>query len=308
MVTAQTLSSTRTSDTANGSRLLLAAAGVVTIALGAAWFFFADRSFEESVASFDESALSNAAAFFAHDVATEKRGLESSVRALSDDARIRVTLATPKIDAATIEDVLKDVCEASGAAACAVLTETGKMRGVVGMEAFRDVDLSSSAVVRHAAVSTSASAVWPFPNRMLIVALAPIRAGSELTGFLMIANDLNKEILSVIAREMSVESALVINSAVAGSSEPPNQPLLAMAPSLDVDRTTPISAGREYVGRATRIDEVATGGKVAWFVPKGHRKKELHRLGLIVVGPSVLLAVNGVLLLFCAARAGRSRR
>src|SRR5262245_31544235 len=201
MVTAQALSSTR-SGTANGSRLLFELAGVVTIVLGVAWFFFAQRSFEDSVSAFDESALSTASAFFNHDVATEKRVLEASVRALSDDARIRVTLATPKIDAATIEDVLKDVCDASGAAACAVLTETGKMRGVVGMEAFRDVDLSSSAVVRHAAVSSSASAVWSFPNRVLIVALAPIRAGQELTGFLMVANDMNKEILSVIAREI----------------------------------------------------------------------------------------------------------
>ena len=187
------------------------------------------------------------------------RQLESVARVLVDDARIRTTLATPGIDAATIEDVLTDLQKASGHAAYAVLDARGVVRASVGVDALRQLDLGTSALVKQARESTSTSDVWVLGGRPLLLALAPVRLGDELSAFLVVGDVLAPELLapgpditaSVIAGDRVVggaEAAFVIPAATAAAQGQ------ALVPG-----TTP-----ERIARALPLSHEAVGATLVW--------------------------------------------
>jgi hypothetical protein len=272
--------------------VLGAAIMVLGVVTAGAVTYASKLSFDRGLEDLDRVTLETAGALLSSTIASEQRLLESSARALSDDARIRVTLATPDIDRATIEDVLADLRQASEAALVAILTPTGAVRALTGHEALKDLDMSSSAVVKRAGTSASASGVWTFPDRLVIVALAPIRAGNELDGFLLIGNDLSQETLGQVASQLGVIGALVVHERVVRSA-PVGTPeaLLETAVSMETDRLIRIPFAQPYVARTTRLDPNPAGAKVTWFTPLYSRRGAFGLLSILIFAPVALVTI-----------------
>lgn len=276
-----------------------AVAGVTIVAVGAC-MAAALGAVDAHLAAGDERALKAADAGLKAMIERDSKALLSQVRTLSDDARIREPLATPTIDDATIEDLLGDLRASSGYEVMAVLDKAGSVRALSGAQTLRGADLGSTEAVKQAAEQGAAGDVWSFADRLMLVAVTPIRLGSEVVAYLLVGNGLDQAAITQTAARHQVVAGLVLNEQLSGASveDPAIKAALGEAAKLSGEASGVVGAGR-YLARLSRVDRTR-GGRVAWMIERHHERGELSALttflwaafGVLVVGVSAVAFIG----------------
>lgn len=276
--------------------LLMLGTGFAMMALAATASWFASRSFEQSLSRLDEQALRQAGVALERAIERQRAHALSEIRLLADDNRVRATVITPRFDEATVRDVLEDLRAASGASVLAVLDVAGKVGAVSGLEALKKDSLGQTAAVKGAMEKPTAD-VWSFPDRVLVIAVAPVLSGNQVAALLMIGFELGGAALAAVEQTVGVAGALVVADKVVARSTTDAALVAGLGSALAVtDGQSQLIAGpRPFLARATRTSDSAAGARAVWLVPRH------HQAGLFGPVPQALwmpvLAVVAMLLL-----------
>lgn len=183
--------------------LIFAMVGIVIMVVLTLWLQAELRRASEATR---QDVLAMASATFQDVIEQTRFNTSAQVRVMADDARIRTTLATPGIDPATIEDVLKDMLQAGSMNHLALLDSQRKVIAIAGDDTLRGGDFGNSALFRDARGST----MWSSTDRLLAAAYAPVNLGFEqysLLGTTALAQDR----LNRLGERWNLSVALVLN-------------------------------------------------------------------------------------------------
>ena len=221
----------------------------------------------------------------------ERARLIAAVRVLADDTRIRSTGLTTGFDEGTIRDVLEDLKKASNVSVLAVLDSGGKVRAITGAQELSQMDLSSSPVIK-AAREGPASSFWTLPDQVLIISVAPIHAGPQISALLLMGIVLGTHELGAVQRTVGVRCAVFTGERlVASSSDEPKLGEIFKSAIAIADGDDHVVPGhQEFLSRVTRTNDSATAAKIVWLVP---RYRQSH-------GADVLRFANWIPALFAA--------
>jgi hypothetical protein len=241
--------------------------------------YLGNHHFDGYLDDVDGRVLGQAAQVFARSVEQQRRYAQSAAAVLADDTRIRAPALTPKFDENTVRDVLEDIKKSSGASMLAVLDAGGKVRAVAGAQGLRELDLGSSPVVKTAQEKPS-TVVWAFPERVLVVGVAPVRSADQVAALLVIGFEVGEQLFGAIQGAVGVAGALLIGDKVVASSDntPPMLQAFRAAREIEGDKEQVVRADREYLARVSRTSDSAAAAKVVWMVP---RHRETGRVGVL---------------------------
>jgi hypothetical protein len=272
----------------------------------AGWFAKELKAVNDEASAADQTVLNQADALFRGSIDHERRLLLSEVRVLIDDARIRTTLATPGIDVSTIEDLLRDLQESSGASILAIVEPSGTVRAVVGQDSLRGVDLKSSSILKSAAGEEAADSIWSFSDRMLVVAVAPIRFGEDLRAYLLIGTEPSDALLHEVARPLGVQAAVMIGDQVtaATTKDPDLRTLFASVTAFAPDETRAVAGESKRFARLSRLEP--TGRCSVVWLTLGRPKIDLFgAVTLMLAMPLGIMLIATGSIMWLATRSSR---
>ena len=252
-----------------GSAILL------VLTLGAVWV--AKQELEKVLSELDTTGLRRAETILESLLEQQRARLIATVQILADDTRIRSTAMTTGFDETTIRDVLDDLKKSSQATVLGVLDDRGKVRAITGAEGLRQTDLGASPVIK-AALERPSSSSWVLPDKVLIIGVAPIRAGPRVSVLMGLA--LGKEQLAAVQNGSGVMAAVFNgDTLIAGSADGPGAADLfraALAGGSGDVRLVPGQPG--FIGRVTRTNESAMAAKLVWVAPRHQQTERLRML------------------------------
>jgi hypothetical protein len=265
------------------------AVAVVMVALAAGASFLMHQRMGAFLSSLDGRALDNAAQTFSASVDLLRKSALSEVTVLAEDTRVRATVMTPTFDEATVRDVLEDLKKTSGATLLAVLDTSGKVRAVTGGQ-LRDVDLGGSPVVK-AAMQGPGADVWTFGEQVLVVGVAPVRAGQDAVALFMMGFEVGETLLQRIDQSLGVSSAVLVRDRLVAKStnDAAANEALRAASGMEGDGTRRVGP---FVARVTRTSSAATAGKLVWVV--GHQHQGDLPLRALMWTPLLLVGLGFV--------------
>ncbi|HXU82454.1 MAG TPA: hypothetical protein VN914_13720 [Polyangia bacterium] len=246
--------------------------GLVMVALGAVASWFTSDAFDRSLGRLDEQALRQAGVALDKAVESQRGQALSQVRLLADDNRVRATVITPRFDEATVRDVLDDLRKATGASVMAVLDSAGKVGAVSGLDSLKKETLGQTAAVK-AAMEKATADVWSFPDRVLVIGLAPILSGNQVAALMMVGYELGAPALAAIEQSSGVASALVVADKVVARSNADGALAAAFeaGKSLADGQSRAVELGRGFLARVTRTSEGAAAARAVWLVGRHHQ-------------------------------------
>jgi hypothetical protein len=280
------------------------AAGLAAVALAGGLAWTSHRALGLLHDSLDGAALAAAGASFDQALERQRAQVTASVAVLAGDTRVRAPMVAPTFDEATVRDLLDDLKTTSGAALLAVLDPSGKVRAVTGVVALHELELGSSPVVKTARERPNAD-VWSFPDRVLVMGVAPVRAADRTVALLAIGYEIGGPVLAGVKQALGVEGGLVIGERVAASSttDPALLGTLRTAAALPEQRDHLLDTPRPLVARVTRASPAASAAKVVWLVSHRHAHERAVQLQLLGWLPVVLVTATFLLLFSLARRA-----
>jgi len=276
-------------------QLLIWSTGLALLALAAGASWFASGAFDQSLSRLDDQALRQAGVALDRALDTQRAHALSQVRLLADDNRVRATVITPRFDEATVRDVLDDLRKASGVSVMAVMDVAGKVSAVSGIESLKKENLGQTAAVKGAMEKATAD-LWSFPDRVLVIAVAPILSGNQVAALMMIGFELGPAALGAIEQATGVSAALVVADKLVarGSTDATRTAAFEAARVVAEGQSQPV-AGGAYLARVTRTSASAAGARAVWLVPHHHQAGLFRTVPLALWMP--VLAVIAVLLL-----------
>jgi hypothetical protein len=178
---------------------------------------------------------------------------------------------TPRFDEATVGDVLGDLRGASGATVLAVLDVSGKIAAVSGLDSLKKETLGQAAAVK-AAMERPTADVWSFPDRVLVIAVAPILSGTQVAALMMVGFEVGPTTLTGIERTVGAASGLVVADRVVArsSTDAAVGAALEMARTASEGSSQVVDSGRKFLARITRTGDSAAAARVVWLVPYQH--------------------------------------
>ena len=254
-----------------GSAILL------VLTLGAVWV--AKQELEKVLSELDTTGLRRAETILESLLEQQRARLIATVQILADDTRIRSTAMTTGFDETTIRDVLDDLKKASQATVLGVLDERGKVRAITGAEGLRQADLGASPVIK-AALERPSTSSWVLPDKVLIIGVAPIRAGPRVSALLLMGLALGKEQLAAVQNGSGVMAAVFNgDTLIAGSADGSGAADLfraALAGGSGDVRLVPGQPG--FISRVTRTNESAMAAKLVWVAARHQQTERLRML------------------------------
>lgn len=235
---------------------------ILAVVLAVAWGVLASTTHDRGLDRLDEQQIERAQETWSIATANALATLSEEVKVLVDDARVREPLATPNMDDATLLDVLEELKASSGASIVGILTPQGTVRVVAGNDSMRGLDLSSSSLMKQNGTGT-----WVFPDRMVGVALAPVRLGETLVAHLMVGRDFAARTLTLVEKSTGVFGAVVYqqNLVVSSATDPSARTLLQDAGSMTPGQT--VRSGSSWLTRTAKLDETS-GARVVFLLAR----------------------------------------
>lgn len=270
---------------------LLVGAGLLTLTLAAVWA--ANRQLDAFYVELDGASLRQAEDTLDTLMNQQRVRLLTGVRILAEDTRIRSTAMTTGFDEGTIRDILDDLKKAADVSVLAVLDERGKVRAITGAEGLRQIDLSSSPVIK-AAQEKPASYFWTLPDQVLIIGVAPIRAGARVSALLLMGTTLGTQELAGIQRTLGVVGAVFSGDRIiANSSDDRTLVEAFQAANASVDMESRVVRGfPDFMGRVTRTNDSATAAKIVWLVPRHSLSKDARILRIAIWIPAIFASAS----------------
>jgi hypothetical protein len=250
------------------------------------------REMSRLLSEADEQAFARANLVLTQTLDDKRDRALANVKVLVDETRVRATVVTPNFDEATVTDVLDDLRIASGATVLAVLNVAGKVQARSGADVLQQLDLGSVKAVK-AALDNPTAAVWTLPERVLVIALAPIRSGAGVASLLMIGFEVGSATLDAIERLDGLLGAVVIGDRVVATASRDSgaSTIFATARSLPEAGGTLPAAGKDWLIKSARIGESALAARVLWALPWHHRAEGMAGLFKVAWAPTILVGM-----------------
>ncbi|HEY0710893.1 MAG TPA: hypothetical protein VGG33_29085 [Polyangia bacterium] len=282
-------------------------AGIALLGLAGAGAFASQKQLDALMSELDTKSLDRAAGLLNRTIEQMKGDLLSEVRVLSEDTRVRTTVMTPQFNEATVRDVMEDLRQASGASVMAVLDVRGKVQAVSGSSGLRGLDLGASPLISQA-LERAVVHVWTFPDQVLVIGLAPVRSGGQVTALFLVGQELGEKALAPIESTLGVAGAVVIRDKVAAMSSqtPAVEAVVQTAMALDEGSSHLIEgAGIQHLVKMSSTSEAAGAGRVIWVVPLHKQSARVDKLQILAWMPIVLV---GLALTLAVSMFGRANR
>jgi len=266
----------------------LALYSVVLIASGTA-----GKQIDALLDNADARSLDTVANVWEQHIENMRAHLVSQVRVLSEDVRVRSLVMVAKLDEGTLNDTLADLRTASGASCMAVLDASGKVKGVTGAVSLRGADLGTAPVFSQAAAGP-ASDVWTLPDRVLAVAVAPIKAAGRVAALLVIGLDLGDSALRIADKSFGGAGAVFAGERMIASRS--GDPALIAALQSGrlggpgVDSLIEVG-GKGFRARAIRIGDSAAAARIVWMIPRSRGNNVSPYLKVIIWSPAVVVVL-----------------
>lgn len=201
-------------------RYVLAAVVVVaTVGLAAAWSLITQRELERSRIEDEAAQLDRVRASFDASRARTQASLQALCRVMSEDPRLKSTLATAGMDAATVDDILADLSVSRGHGFFIVLSPAGRVFAEAGAKELRGLDLSASSIVKRAQSEPGAAVgTWALGTQVMDLSIMALRYGEDLIGYLVVGESVGDAEMAALSRQCDCEVATALGTAVAAAS------------------------------------------------------------------------------------------
>jgi len=283
-----------------GTALLLLAATVAVC-----WFI--KRQLGAAHTDAAQSNLAEAERVLAATIDQERTRASTAVAVLAEDSRVRAGVLTPVFDAATTRDLLESLRPAAGASLLALLDARGQVLAEAGAQTLREANLGVTPAFGEA-LAEPTTAVWTFPDRVLVVGLAAVRARAmHPAAVLVLAFEVGEAQLRAVAQALGVSGGLFVqNRLVASSSRDPElKAVLQNAVGLAEDRVHALKGPRPFLVRLSPTGASAGAARVAFMVAPGAGGAGRRGGQLLVWLPVLFLALALALVLAATADARR---
>lgn len=198
-----------------------AVVGGITVLVAVIWYAVVNAALQSGARVQSEAAVNGAQTLFQQMTEDVQLRLRTESQLMSEDPRLKSTLATPGIDEATIQDVLMDLRRQTSAELLAVLTPTARVQAEVGASYMRGLDLSTSSVIKGAQTSAeSVAGTWVVGDRVLDVSAKAVRFGNQLVAYLVVGAPLTDATFKHVHDVTQTGVALLVAGKVALAAPP----------------------------------------------------------------------------------------
>lgn len=192
---------------------------LLTVGLAAMWSLIAQRELDMSAVAERATALDRARATFDSTRARSQEALRALTRLLVEDPRLKSTLATENMDAATVDDILNDLGKLRGAGFFVVLSPEGRVFAEAGAKELRGLDLSGSGIVKRAQSEPGAAVgSWALGDKVMDLSIMAIRYGDVLIAYLAVGKSIDDTDMKSLALQCGCEASTAIGNSLATSS------------------------------------------------------------------------------------------
>ncbi len=267
--------------------------GLGTVVLAAVWFVLHGSAIKTGARAQAEASVNRASVVLDHLSQDVQLRLRTEAQLMSEDPRLKSTLATPGIDEATIADVLQDLRKQSSAELLAVLTPTARVRAEVGASYLKGLDLSTSSVIRAAqAAGQPAVGTWVAGDQVLDVSAKAIRYENQLVAYLVVGSPMSEKALQRVSEVTGAGVALIVAGKVTlshpkdGAFAPA---FTALAPEPAAFETQPLAlAGRDYIGQLADVKNVMPSARLAVLMPSDEALAPFERARALAYVPALV--------------------
>lgn len=208
----------------NDSRSWLAVI-VIVLAVGvtSVWTFIGRNQLKTSIAAETSQHLVAARKAFDGLRTQTQANLTAHCRVLVEDPRLKATLATEGMDAATVADILQDLSKLRRSGFLLVLSPDGRVFAQAGASELEGLDLSASAVVKAARDAEEASVgSWVLAGKVMDLSIKSIRYGESLVAYLAVGQSVDELVLAAVEEQtgISIASALANKVEMTSSKDP----------------------------------------------------------------------------------------
>jgi hypothetical protein len=299
-----------TAQPETGPRVWLAVAIIVlAVGLASVWTFLArDQMKTSMVAETSDHLIAARKAFDALRVSTQAN-LASSCRVLVEDPRLKATLATEGMDAATVADILQDLSKLRRSGFLLILSPTGRVFAQAGASELEGLDLSASAVVKAAKDADDATVgSWVLAGKVMDLSIKSIRYGESLVAYLVVGQPVDQAMLASVNAQTGVAIASALANKVGMASS--NDPVLADVFTRSVaEAVGPLprvvtSNGQRFVASVVELPETAQAHRLILVGSLDTVAQRFRVLEWMVFIPPVLVLLAAIFV-FSAIRSHR---
>lgn len=194
-------------------------------------------------------------------ISAEQALLAGQCAVLAEDPRIKSTLGTEGIDAASIADILTDINKTAATHLSAILSQDGRVVASAGEAVVEGMDLRSSSIFTTAKAGHPSADSWIIGNRLFDVAGVPVLAGERPIAFLLLGRVFNESAVQDAARASRTAAMMWIGGKWASS---PVAPEYQMA--FDAAANLPNGAVRNIPNFSGWVSELGDAGHRAKFI------------------------------------------
>ena len=294
----------------SGVRMWLAVLVIVLgVGLASGWTFVAREQLAQSVvAETSDHLIAARKAFDALRVQTQTN-LAASCRVLVEDPRLKATLATEGMDAATVADILQDLAKLRGSGFLLILSPAGRVFAQAGASELDGLDLSASSVVKAArdADDTTVGS-WVLAGKVMDLGIKSIRYGDSLVAYLVVGQPVDEAMLASVNAQsgVAIASALANKVGIASSKDPVLADVFVRAVAEAVSPVPRVvtSNGRRFVASVVELPETAQAHRLILVGSLDTVAERFRVLEWMVFVPPVLVLL-AALFVFSAIRSPR---
>jgi hypothetical protein len=294
-----------------GWRAVLTALAVIALTVGAAsvWSFVALRQLSAAIARDGGAQLGRARAAFDAIRARTLDNLRAHCRVMVEDPRLKSTLATEGIDAATVTDILGDLGKLRRTGFLIVLSSDGKVFAEAGADELRGLDLSSSSPVKKAQGATDAVVgSWVIGGELMDLSVMGVWSGSVAVAYLVVGQAVDQAILTSVAEQTGVGIASATGDAIALSASSGDVPAPVFAAVVrqagSFDGRVIEHDGRRYVASIAELEDTSQSRpRLALIAALAPASAVFERVRWLILGPPVLVLVAVIFAMIASRRA-----
>lgn len=284
---------------------------VIVLGVGAAsaWTLVARNQLQASVD--EESSQHLVAARRAFDALRQhtQANLTAHCRLLVEDPRLKSTLATEGMDAATVADILSDLSKLRRSGFLLVLSPDVRVFAQAGAPELEGVDLSASSVVKKARETNDAAVgSWVLAGKVMDLSIKSIRYGETLVAYLVVGQPVDEQMLAAVEEQtgVSIASALANKVVMASSKDPAIADVFARSVNEAASASPRVvtSNGQRYIASVVELPETAQAHRLVLASSLETVAQRFRVFEWMVFVPPVLVLV-AVLLVLSAIRSPR---
>lgn len=282
---------------------------VLAVGLASVWTFVARDQLATSISQETSQHLIAARKAFDSMREQTQTNLTAHCRVLVEDPRLKATLATEGIDAATVADILQDLSKLRRSGFLLVLSPDGRVFAQAGASELEGLDLSASAVVKTARDAEEATVgSWVLAGKVMDLSIKSVRYGESLVAYLVVGQPVDEKVLAAVDQQTGVAIASALANKVGMSSS--KDPVLAdvftrvVGESAGAAPHLVTSNGQRFIASVVELPETAQAHRLILVASLDTVAQRFRVFEWMVFVPPVLVLL-AVLFVLSAIRSPR---